>query len=606
VSSLKRLLVGEPLRTERLATERLTNPKALAVFSSDALSSVAYATEEILLTLFLAGSAALNLSLPVAFAIALLFFVVVFSYRQTVFAYPTGGGSYIVARSNLGLLPGLTAGAALLIDYVLTVAVSVSSGIAAVTSAVPALYPHRVALALLAVAILVAGNLRGVRESGNLFSAPTYLFIVSTLTMIALGVFRYATGTLAPVTAPVPPPAVPVPLTTFLILRAFASGCAALTGTEAISNGVQAFHEPVSRNAAKTLVWMAVLAVTMFLGITFLAHVLGLTPQTETIISQVNRSVFGSGALYYVTQAGTMLILVLAANTSFADFPRLASIIGRDGFLPRQMANRGDRLVFSNGIILLGVLSSLLIVYFEGKTHSLIPLYAVGVFLSFTLSQSGMVIHWWRSRKEDRQWLTHALINGTGAIVTGVVFVVIAVTKFTGGAWVVVVLIPVTVGLFLAVRRHYDAVAQDLRISLETKVKPVDHIIVVPVAGIHRAVAATMAYAKSLGPEIHAVHVSVDPAETEKLKAKWEKWDPGVPLTVVPSPYRSLTGPLVRYIDGLQRKEKVKFVTVVIAEFVPRRWWQFLLHNQSALWLQAALHFRPHTAIVSVPFHLKH
>lgn len=560
-----------------------------------------------LLALFLAGTAGLTYGLPVAFAIAALFFIVTFSYRQTVYAYPSGGGSYIVAKDNLGLIPGLTAGAALLIDYILTVAVSVSSGIAAVTSAMPALYGHRVALSLLAIGVLVVGNLRGVRESGNLFSIPTYLFIASILTLNAVGIFRWTIGALAPAApAPAPPEAL-VPLTLFLILRAFASGCAALTGVEAISNGIQAFFEPVSRNAAKTLIWMAVLAVSMFLGISFLAHALGITPKpTETVVSQIARSVFGTNILYYVVQAATMLVLVLAANTSFADFPRLSSILGRDGFLPRQMANRGDRLVFSNGIIILGGLSAALIVYFRGLTHSLIPLYAVGVFLSFTLSQSGMVVHWWRRREEDKKWLVHAVINGTGALVTGVVFVVIAATKFVHGAFLVIILIPLAVAGFSAIRRHYDQVAGDLRMSLDQKVEPVKHVIVVPVAGIHRAMAATIAYALSLGDDIRAVHVSIDPEETEKLKARWEKWNIGIPLTVLPSPYRSLTGPLLRYIDDVQKKEKTKVVTVVVAEFLPKRWWEFLLHNQSALWLRTILHFRPNTVVASVPYHLRH
>jgi len=608
VFSLRRLLVGEPLETERIATERLTIFKALAVFSSDALSSVAYATEEVLLVLVLAGPLALVYGLPVAFAIAALFFIVTFSYRQTVFAYPSGGGSYIVAKDNLGLIPGLTAGAALLIDYVMTVAVSVSSGIAAITSAVPVLHEHRVALGLLAVAILVIGNLRGVRESGNLFSLPTYFFIGSILFMNAVGLFKWITGGLATL----PPPEFMstetlAPLTLFLVLRAFAGGCAALTGVEAISNGIQAFFEPVSRNAARTLVWMAVIAVSMFLGISLLAHAIGVVPlATETVMSQIARGVLGRGILYYIVQTSTMLVLVLAANTSFADFPRLSSILGRDGFLPRQMANRGDRLVFSNGIVFLGVISGALIAIFQGKTHALIPLYAVGVFLSFTLSQSGMVVHWWRLRHENKKWRVHAAVNGAGALVTAVTFAVIGLTKFARGAWIVLILIPVLVSVFLAIRRHYDMVAQDLRMDLDEKIKLVEHVVVVPIAGIHRAVAQTIAYARSLSDDIRAVHVSMSDEETAKIKAKWEKWDIGIPLEILPSPYRSLTAPLLRYINGLQKKEQARFVTVIIAEFLPKHWWQRLLHNQSALWLRAMLQWRPNTVIVTVPFHLKH
>jgi amino acid transporter len=604
---LRRLLVGEPLATERIATERLTNFKALAVFSSDALSSVAYATEEVLLALFLAGTVGLVFGLPVAFAIAALFFIVTFSYRQTVFAYPNGGGSYIVAKDNLGLLPGLTAGAALLIDYVMTVAVSVSSGIAAITSAVPALYSHRVLLCLLAVAVLVLGNLRGTRESGSLFALPTYFFVGSILVMNVVGITKWVMGGLSPAApAPAAPEAL-APLTLFLVLRAFAGGCTALTGVEAISNGIQAFHEPVSKNAARTLVTMAILAVGMFLGISFLAHAIGVAPRLhETVVSQIARSIFGTSFFYYVVQVSTMLVLVLAANTSFADFPRLSSILGRDGFLPRQMANRGDRLVFSNGILILAIVSALLIVYFGGQTHALIPLYAIGVFLSFTLSQSGMVVHWWRRRREDKRWLAHAIVNGAGALVTFLVFVVVAVTKFALGAWVVAILIPVAVVVFLSIRKHYSAVARDLHLDLDAKVRPVTHVVVVPVAGIHRAMSATLAYARCLSDDIRAVHVGLSPEESEKVKAKWEKWDIGIPLTVLPSPYRSLTAPLLDYIDNLQKKEKARFVTVVIAEFLPRRWWQYLLHNQSALWLRTILHFRPNTVVVSVPYHLRH
>jgi len=605
-AGLKRVLIGSPLKTTQLAHERLTNVKALAVFSSDALSSVAYATEEILFVLILAGTAALRYSVYVAAAIAVLLIVVGFSYRQTIFAYPSGGGSYIVAKENLSSLAGLVAGAALLIDYVLTVSVSTAAGIAAITSAFPALHGWRVGLCLLAIAMITLGNLRGVRESGTIFAIPTYVFVFSALTLIVTGIVKMLTVGLPP--APVEGGAVEAVqnLGLFLILRAFASGCTALTGVEAISNGVQAFKEPVSQNAAKTLSWMVALLLTMFVGITYLSYHTGIHPSaTETVLSQLAKVVFGKTWLYYLVQAATALILILAANTSYADFPRLASIIARDGYLPRQLANRGDRLVFSNGIVILGVLSSALIIWYHGETHALMPLYAVGVFLSFTLSQSGMVMHWIRGRAHDKKWLSHAIVNGLGAVTTGVVLVVIGATKFIHGAYIVVLLIPLIVLLFRAIHRHYLDIADDLRMNLDEPVRRVKHTIIIPVAGVNKMVAQTLSYALSLSDDVRCVHVSIDPEATAKLKAKWDAWNPGIPLQVVESPYRSLTRPLLHYVDRVERKEKDDMVTVMVPEFVPRRWWHHLLHNQSALVLKALLRMRRHTVVVSVPYHLK-
>jgi amino acid transporter len=605
LASLKRVLIGSPLATEQLANERLTNPKALAVFSSDALSSVAYATEEILLVLILAGSSALTLSLPVAVAIGVLMLMVGLSYRQTIFAYPNGGGSYIVAKDNLGTYPGLVAGSALLIDYVLTVAVSISAGVAAITSAFPEMMPYRVWLCLAAITLITLANLRGVKESGSIFAAPTYVFIGSMYVLILTGFIRLIFTGLPPVSVEETVKA-QQSLTLFLVLRAFSSGCAAMTGVEAISNGVQAFHEPVSKNAAKTLVWMVAILMSMFLGITFLAHVTGIHPTEngETVLSQLARAVVGQGWFYYVIQAATALILLLAANTSYADFPRLASLIARDGFLPRQLANRGDRLVFSNGIVFLGFLAAALVVHYGGETHALIPLYAVGVFLSFTLSQAGMVVHWFRERATDRQWRTHALVNGLGATMTGVVLIVIGATKFAGGAWMIILLIPLVVIGFRAIRKHYDIVAQSLRIPLSEKLHPVKHTIIIPVAGVNRAVAQTLSYARSLSEDVRAVHVSIDNEATERIQAKWNEWNPGIPLTVVPSPYRSVFRPLMEYVDQVEQHEHDEMVTVIIPEFVPGQWWHHLLHNQSALALRAALYFRRHTVVVSVPYHL--
>lgn len=607
VNGLKRFLIGTPLRTAQLAHERLSNFKALAVFSSDALSSVAYATEEILLVLMLAGNAALSLSLPIAAGIATLLVIVALSYRQTIFAYPSGGGAYLVAKENLGTLPGLTAGAALLIDYILTVAVSIAAGTAAITSAFPALLPYRVLLAVLFVALVTLANLRGVKESGTIFAAPTYLFIGSLVIMLAFGLVKWLTTGLAPAH---PGEILPVSneLTLFLALRAFASGCTALTGVEAISNGVQAFQEPVSRNAAKTLTWMILVLGTMFLGITLLGNAVGVYPvHGQTVMSQLARSVFGATSIFYfVIQAATAMILILAANTAYADFPRLASLIAKDGFLPRQLSLRGDRLVFSNGIVVLGVLASLLIIYYHGDTHSLIPLYAVGVFLSFTLSQSGMVIHWLKEKATAGRWLLNAGVNGFGAFLTFVVLLVIGATKFTHGAWIIIVLIPLCVLAFRAVRRHYDAVAASLRMELTEQVRPVKHTIIVPVAGVNKAVLQTVSYALSLSGDVRAVHVSTDPEVTEKLKGKWAAWNPGMPLTVVPSPYRSVIRPLLHYVDKVERREKDDVVTVLVPEFVPKLWWHHLLHNHSAFMLKAALYFRPHTAVISMPYHLAH
>jgi len=606
---VKRVLIGHPLPTHRLAHERLNKIQGLAVFSSDALSSSAYATEEILLALLLAGPSALGLAWPVALAITTVLAIVAFSYFQTVHAYPSGGGAYIVARANLGMWPGLTAAAALMIDYVLTVSVSVSAGVAAITSAVPQLFAHRVTLALVAVGVIALINLRGVRESGTIFSVPTYLFIGTVLTMLLLGIVR-TWGT------PALPPRVPgtaatfQPLTLFLVLRAFASGSAAMTGVEAISNGVMAFRPPEPRNAGITLIWMAAILGTLFLGITYLAQHLGIVPLPhETVVSQLARTVYGAGFAYYLTQAATAMILILAANTSFADFPRLSSILARDRFLPRQLANLGDRLVFANGIILLALLAGLLIYIFDASTHQLIPLYAVGVFISFTLSQSGMVRKWWRER--GRGWTHSILFNLAGAVATAIVLVVVIVAKFAQGAWIVAILIPTLVLLMRAIWLHYADVARQL--TLEGARIPaalLQHKVVVPVAGINRGVLPALRYARSLSADVTAVMVDIDPQETAEVRAKWERWGMGVPLKVLESPYRSVLRPFLQYLDELDWE--VGFdqqLTVVLPEFVPARWWHFLLHNQNALMLKAALYFRRRqgtrvTVVTDVPYYL--
>jgi amino acid transporter len=601
---LKRLFVGSPLPTAQQRHERLGKATALAVFASDALSSVAYATEEILLVLVLAGSAALSYSLPIGVAIAVLIAVVISSYRQTIRAYPHGGGAYIVTKDNLGILPGLVAAAALLIDYVLTVAVSVAAGVAAVTSAVPFLFRYRVGLCVGAVVAIAVANLRGIRESGKLFAAPTYLFIGSMLGLVVYGSLG-ALFDFVPEAPYEPHPGGLEGAGLFLILRAFASGCAALTGVEAVSDGVPAFKPPEAHNARIVLTWLGGILITLFLGITFLAYDFGIVPREhETVVSQLTRRVFGTTPLYYEIQLVTMLILLLAANTSFADFPRLSFFLARDRFIPRQLGTQGDRLVFSNGILILGGLAALLLVLFQGETHALIPLYAVGVFVSFTLSQASMVRRWFRVREGGWRW--RAAINGIGALVTGTVMLTIAVTKFSHGAWIVVLLIPTLVVTFLTMRRHYDEVA--VQLSLEGfDEPPVTNSVLVLVGDLHRGVVRALQYAQTLSATAKAVYVEIDPERTHRLEERWSKWGMGVPLIVLTSPYRSVLGPLLEYIDHLQDKGgEHHIITVVLPEFLPARWWQQLLHNQTALLIKGALLFRKNVVVADVPYHLKH
>jgi len=602
--NLKRLFVGTPLPTAQSRHERLGKATALATFASDALSSVAYATEEILLVLILAGTAALSYSLPIGIAIALLIAIVVSSYRQTILAYPQGGGAYIVSKDNLGVMSGLIAAAALLIDYVLTVAVSVAAGVAAVTSAFPSLYPLRIWLCVAAVAAVSVANLRGIRESGKLFAAPTYLFIASLGVLVVWGVGGALLDLLpeAPY-QPHPPGLEGVGL--FLILRAFASGCAALTGVEAVSDGVPAFKPPEAHNARVVLGALGLILVVLFLGITYLAYDLGITPREhETVVSQIARHVFGGGIAYYELQVVTMLILLLAANTSFADFPRLAYFLARDRFIPRQFATQGDRLVFSNGIVILGGMALVLLLVFQGDTHRLIPLYAVGVFISFTLSQASMVRRWLRLKGEG--WWWRMALNGLGAVATGVVMVTIATTKFRHGAWIVVLLIPTLVAVFLTVHRHYDTVAAQLSLEDMPAPPPLDNTVLVLVGDLHRGVVRALQYAQTLSPTAKAVYVETDPERTRRLEERWGKWGMGVPLIVLNSPYRSLLGPLMEYIDQLQRQRgEHHVVTIVVPEFLPARWWQQLLHNQTALLIKGQLLFRKNVVVTDVPYHLR-
>jgi amino acid transporter len=604
LSRLKRVFLGSPLPTAQSRHERLAKSTALAVFASDALSSVAYATEEILLVLVLAGTVALSYSIPISIAIAILIAIVVSSYRQTIRAYPQGGGAYIVSKDNLGVPAGLVAGAALLIDYVLTVAVSVAAGIAALTSAVPALFPYRPWLCVAAVVAIAVTNLRGIRESGKIFAAPTYLFIGSVGVLIIYGGFGALFDFLPEAPYQRHPPGLEG-VGLFLFLRAFASGCTALTGVEAVSDGVPAFKPPEAHNARVVLTVLGVILIVLFLGITFLAYDFGIVPRhEETVVSQLARHVFGGGAFYYEIQAVTMLILLLAANTSFADFPRLSFFLARDRFIPRQFATQGDRLVFSNGILILSGVAALLLVIFGGDTHALIPLYAVGVFLSFTLSQASMVRRWLRLKEEG--WWWRWWLNAIGALVTGLVMITIAATKFTHGAWIVVLLIPTLVAVFVLVHRHYEEVAVQLSLDAFSPPPPMTNTVLVLVGDIHRGVIKAIQYAKTLSPNAKAVFVETDPERTRRLEEKWGRYGMGVPLIVLTSPYRSLLRPLTEYIDHLQNQGENHVVTIVLPEFIPARWWQLGLHNQTAFLIKGAMLFRKNVIVTDVPYHLHH
>jgi amino acid transporter len=614
---LSRLIFGSPLHNAAAEGELLSKRRALAIFSSDPLSSVAYATEEILIVLIVAGSATLWLSLPIAGVICALIAIVAASYYQTLYAYPSGGGAYAVARANLGRWPGLLAAASLLVDYVLTVAVSVSAGVRAITSAFPALLPYTVAVCLLIVVFLTLANLRGMRESAAIFALPTYVFVGSILLMIVVGLYRLASGTLTPGAEPgqLLPAESFEQLSLLLLLRAFSAGCTAMTGIEAISNGVPAFRTPKARNAAISLVIMAVLLASMFIGITVLAHQFTTVPSDdESVVSQIARGVFGDGALYLLVQGSTMLILVLAANTPFAGLPSLASILARDGFLPRQLANRGDRLAFSNGILALAGLASVLLVAFRGDTHALIPLYAVGVFLSFTLSQAGMVRHWWRERGE--RWVAKTWINGLGAMATGVALLVIVESKFLEGAWMIVLLIPVLLWLFGKIKRHYRATATQLSprmgglgewLPWVAEFRPK---VVVPVSRLHRGTLAALQFARALSDDVTAVIVDVDAKQTAQMQHHWRALRFKEELVVLESPYRSVVEPLIDYLETVDRRLPERGAAVVVLpEFLPARWWQNLLHNQSALLLKAALLFRRgpdgrNRIVVDVPYQL--
>lgn len=619
----RRVLIGTPLPTSAHHEERFSNAEALAILSSDALSSVAYATQEIVLVLGLAGSAALGLTLPITGLIIALMLIVATSYRQTIKAYPQGGGSYRVSQDNLGRIPGLVAGASLSIDYVLTVAVSVAAGIAALTSYFPALEPDRVPLCLVALLLVMVANLRGVSSSARLLSFPTYLFIAVVLLMLATGALRALSGQL---------PAMPadeqmrllseglkdhggswMAIGPVLLMRAFSSGCAALTGIEAISDSVMAFRPVEWRNARRVLVVMVALLATMFGGISALAHQSGIVyvENGPTLLYQLGRLVFGEGLLLAVLQFATLLILLLAANTAFADFPRLAAFLAQDGFLPRQLTSLGDRLVFSNGIFALSGCAALLLVIFNASVTRLIPLYAVGVFISFTLSQAGMVVHWWRLR--GRGWSRKALVNGFGASVTAVVGAVLLYSKFSSGAWVVVVVIPLLVALFLRIRNHYDYVARRLRMAADKLLKLPDPPVsggiptVVLVGQLHRGSFEAIRFARTVASDLVAVHVDLGGNRAAAFLEQWERQVPDVRLEVLESPYRSLVDPVVEFVKRFEqehRKDRNRFCMIVLPVFVTQHRWENLLHNQSTILLRQALREQGTRVVTTVGFYL--
>jgi amino acid transporter len=603
--AVKQRLIGAALPTSELAHDRIPRWKALAVFASDALSSVAYASEEVLLVLMAAGAAALTWSVPIALAIVALLAVVAYSYRQTILKYPEGGGTYLVTKDNLGTAPALVAGASLMVDYVLTVAVSISSGAAAVTSAMPSLAPYTVAVALGAIALVTLANLRGIRESASIMAVPTYVFVFSMAALLAVGAWRALHG-LGPVEAVASvAPGATEQLTLFLVLRAFASGCSAMTGTEAIADGVPAFKAPQAANAVSTLWWMAGILGTLFLGITLLSTHFGILPtEGETVLSQLTRACVGHGWFYYAVQAATALVLVLAANTAFADFPRLASFLAKDRFMPRQFVFRGDRLGFSVGIIALGVVAGALVLAFHASVSHLIPLYAVGVFISFTLSQTSMARRWWTRRESG--WARGLVINGVGATVTGVVAAVIMATKFTAGAWMVIVMLPLMVAVLVAIARHYESVAAQLAPEAP-EVMPyalTASRVLVPIADLNRASLRTLRYAMGLSKDVTALHVALTPESATALRAQWAAHGLKAELVVVESPYRALVQPVLAYLEQLAPESHAAPVTVVLSELVPRHAWQFLLHNRLAFRLKLALLFRPNVSVIDVPFHL--
>jgi amino acid transporter len=620
-----RFFVGKPIATSDAAHQAIGKLVGLAVFSSDALSSVAYGPQELMTILLLAGTAALHLTLPLVIGIVMLLAILTFSYEQTIHAYPGGGGAYIVARDNLGELPAQTAGAALLTDYILTVAVSISSGVLQLTSAYPILYPYRVEIAVAMILLIMVVNLRGVKESGITFAIPTYFFLSMMFVTLILGLVKYASGNLGLV---IDPPTVGVdlvqPVTLFLILRAFANGTTSLTGVEAISNGITAFKEPRSKNAGATLLWMAGILGSMLIATSFLAIKIGAIPvESETIISQIARTVYANrGILYLATISSTTIILIMAANTAFADFPRLGALHAGDGFLPKQMTAKGSRLVFSRGIMTLAALSSILVILFKASVTALIPLYAIGVFLSFTLSQTGMARRWWKSGHlkpgeeivepgstivHEKGWILRMCINGVGALLTAVVMIIFAVTKFKDGAWVVVVLTPLLVTIFFAIHHHYKGLAKQLSLDNHVYQKRwTRNRVIMPIGGVHNGTLMALRYASTLSMDLTALHISIDQKETEKIEQKWANWGEGVRLVVLHSPYREFMEPLLEYIDQLSEQlGPNEGITIVVPQFNSRRWWTRALHTRTAELIRRSLLNRSNIVILEVPYQVE-
>jgi amino acid transporter len=614
-------LIGRPLPTADAPHQRIGKAVGLAVFGADALSSIAYAPQETLVILAAAGAQAFGYAFPISLVITVLLAIVTISYQQTIHAYPNGGGAYTVVKENLGITPALVAGAALLTDYTLLAAVATSSGVAQIVSAFPALFPYRVILSVGLLVLIAIANLRGVKESGNTFAAPTYFFLATTVLTVGVGFVRYLAGTLGGVINPPPIQTIHTePLTLFLLLRAFSNGTTALTGVECISNGVTAFKEPRAHNAALTMVWMSTLLGVLFVGITYLLGVIGAVPsEAETVISQLARTTFGNRGLFYLgTITATTIILVLATNTAFADFPRLSAIIAEDGYMPRQLSYRGSRLVFSRGIMTLTAIASFLIIIFNASVTALIPLWAVGVFLSFTLSQAGMARHWWKYRQpEARQlsekesirrsvagWQWKLVINGLGSVTTAIVTLIFAITKFVDGAWIIVLLLPTVVISFYAIHRHYASLARDLSLEHYGEPPPAKrHRVIMPISAIHQGTLEALEYALSLSRDVTAVHVSIDPDQTEKLQHKWSWWGKGARLVVIESPYRTFLEPFLEYVNELcsilQPNERL---TIVVPQFIPKHWWHNLLHTQTAFWLRFMLLNKRGIVITEVPY----
>jgi amino acid transporter len=602
VSRVKRFFIGRPMKSDAIGEEKLSKLKALAVLSSDALSSVAYGTEQILLVLMTVGAAALWYSIPISLAVLGLLTILILSYRQTIFTYPSGGGAYIVAKENIGLQTGLMAGGSLLVDYILTVAVSSSAGTDAITSAFPSLHEHRVLISLLMITALTLLNLRGITESASVLALPVYLFVISIFVLIVCGIFNYITGG---VTTPQPVSGMTMSgVGLFLLLKAFSSGCSALTGVEAVSNAIPNFRKPAEKNAASTLMMMGIILGSMFIGISLLAYWYGIQPsEKETVVSQIAASTFGRGSMYYIIQGVTALILFLAANTAYSAFPLLAFMLAKDKFMPHMFMVRGDRLGFSNGIIMLGVFSALLVIAFHGDTENLIPLYAVGVFIPFTLSQLGMMLKWMRSKPKG--WMIRLLINTVGMLTTLSITFIFIITKFNQ-VWMVFIFLPAVMFVFYRIHKHYLNTADELRIQIE-KDKPVikGSTIVIPVAGITRVVLNTISYARSLTDNVVAVYIGFDDDEIQKMEAKWEEWNPGVRLIVLRSRYRSIMKPLIRFIETVEWKTaETDHITILIPQFITKHWWQNILHNQTSLLIRAYLFQQKDIVIATVPYHL--